>query len=54
MLLTIQSLLFRFENPSKVITFNKRILSGINFTPIALVVQSVGVTKIGNNFANNL
>ena len=29
-------------------------MSGKNFKPIALVVQSVGVTKIENNVANNL
>ena len=33
---------------------NIRIFSGKNFTSIALVVQSVGVTKIKNNVANNL
>ena len=31
-----------------------RILSRKSFTPIALVVYSVGVTKIENNVANNL
>ena len=38
----------------KLITFNTRILSGKNFKPIALEVQSVGVTKIENNVTNNL
>ena len=29
-------------------------ISGKNFKPIALVVQSVGVTKLENNVTNNL
>ena len=51
---TIPSVLIRFENPSNLSFFNKRVLSGKNFIAIASVVYPVGMTEIDNNVANNL
>ena len=47
---TILSILHQFKNPSKLSTFNKRIVSVKNFTAISLVVYAVGTTKIFEPF----
>ena len=41
----IYSPFYQFENPSKLFTFNKRIVSEKGFKDIAPVVYPVGVTK---------
>ena len=45
MIATIPSILFWFENPSKWLTFNKRIVAGKYCKAIASVVYLIGVTK---------
>ena len=47
---TIPSILHRFENISKVSTFNKTIISVKHFTAISLVVYAVGTTKVFEPF----
>ena len=42
---TILSILHQFNNPSKLSTFNERIVSVKNFTAISLVVYAIGMTK---------